>query len=381
VSTVHPGLRDRLRMRTPEMLEAIRAIVDMESPSADLAALCACAERVGRVGAELLGRPAEVVEAEGRRHLRWPAPRHARLAILGHYDTVWPLGTLANRPFRVDSGRATGPGIFDMKAGIVIGLHAIAESGCADDVEVLLTADEEIGSVSSRGIIEELGRRVDAVLVLEPGVDGDLKIGRKGVAQYRIDIEGRAAHAGLEPERGVNALMELAHQVVVLRDVARVDLGTTVTPTVAHAGVADNVVPPSAHIGVDVRALTVAELERVDVEMHQLAPVLAGARVRVSGGINRPPLETDASAGLFERARRIAAQLGIAVPGGQVVGGGSDGNFTGAAGTPTLDGLGAIGGGAHAEDEHILVEALPDRIALVAALVAEICGDGGAQTP
>ena len=372
------NLRERLRSRTGDMLDAIQRIVDAESPSADIAALSACAEQISEIGRQLLGRPAEVVEAAGRSHLRWPAQRRARLAILGHYDTVWPMGTLDRRPFRIDGNRATGPGVFDMKAGIILGLHAIAESGCADYVEVLLTADEEIGSMSSRGIVEDLGRRVGAVLVLEPGVDGDLKTGRKGVAQYQIDIEGRAAHAGLEPERGVSALVELAHQVLALRGVARVDLGTTVTPTVANAGVAVNVVPPSARIMVDVRALTVAELDRVDTDMHQLTPALDGARVRVTGGVNRPPLETSASAELFARVRRIAAELGMPPPGGRVVGGGSDGNLTAAVGAPTLDGLGAVGGGAHAEDEHILVDALADRAALVAALVADSCADQGA---
>lgn len=369
------GLRERLRSRTGDMLDAIQRVVETESPSADLAALSACAVRISEIGRELIGRPAEVIEAGGRSHLRWPARLRPRLAILGHYDTVWPVRTLERRPFRIDGGRATGPGVFDMKAGIILGFHAIAESGCADDVEVLLTADEEIGSVSSRGIVEDLGRRVGAVLVLEPGVDGDLKTGRKGVAQYQIDIEGRAAHAGLEPERGVSALVELAHQVLALSGVARVDIGTTVTATVANAGVAVNVVPPSAHIIVDVRALTLAELDRVDAGMHQLTAALAGARVRVSGGVNRPPLQTDASAELFARVRRIAVELGIPAPGGRVVGGGSDGNLTAAVGAPTLDGLGAVGGGAHAEDEHILVDALADRAALVAALVRDICTD------
>ena len=367
-------LLERLRSRTVEMLDALRVLVEVESPSSDPAALAACAERLGGLGAELLGRAPDVVEVDGRRHLHWPARRAPRIALLGHYDTVWPLGTLAARPFGVDGDRVTGPGSFDMKAGLVQGLFALAELGedGAAGVEILVTADEEIGSPSSRELIEALGRRAGAVLVLEPSVDGHLKTARKGVAGYALEVAGRAAHAGLEPERGVNALLEMAAQVLAAERVSRPALGTTVTPTRAGAGVADNMVPPSARVIFDVRALSVAELQRVDAAMRAATPVAAEATLTVSGGINRPPLEASASADLFSRAAAIAARLGLPPLEGRTVGGGSDGNLTAAAGAPTLDGLGAVGAGAHADDEHVVLSAMPERAALVAALIADL---------
>ena len=364
-----------LRSRTPQMLDQLGALVSIESPSADTAACADCARAVAELGRELLGDAAEVVEAaDGHTHLRWRfGGGSPQVVLVGHFDTVWPMGTLQRKPFTAGGGRATGPGVFDMKAGIVQGFHALSTLDSLDGVAVLLTSDEEIGSVSSRALIEETARGARAALVLEPSAGGALKVARKGVSMYRLTVHGRAAHAGLEPERGVNALLELAHRVVALGALARPELGTTVTPTVAQAGTTSNVVPAAATLDVDVRALQPDEQRRVDDEINAMATTVAGAEVVVDGGPNRPPLPPESSRELFARAQAVAERLGIATPlRGVTVGGGSDGNFTAAVGTPTLDGLGADGDGAHAEHEHVLVESLAERAALVGALVEEL---------
>ena len=357
-----------LTRRLPEMVGMLETLVRSESPSEDPEAVRRCAEVLARAGRDLLGIDAEWLEREGRPHLRWRlgAPR---VLLLGHFDTVWPVGTTALRPFSVDGDVATGPGVFDMKAGIVQGLFAMSaltESG----VELLLTSDEELGSPTSRGLVEEAARGVDAVLVLEPSADGALKLARKGTGGYRIDVHGHAAHAGLEPERGVNALVELAAHVLAAAALADAGAGTSVTPAVATAGTTANTVPARAAFTVDVRAWTEAELARVDREIRALAPVASGASLSVSGGIDRPPLAWEDSQPLFERACAHAQALGIEPLRGARVGGGSDGNLTAALGIPTLDGLGAVGGGAHAEDEHVRLDRMPERAALVAALAA-----------
>jgi len=363
------GLRDR----TPAMVEALGELVASESPSADVGALRRCADVTADLARRLLGFEADRLERGGRPHLRWSrgAPR---VLLLGHFDTVWPAGSVAARPFAVRDGVATGPGAFDMKAGIVQGLFALAALGAPDGVALLLTSDEEIGAPTSRGLIEESARGLDAVLLLEPSADGALKVARKGSARYDVAVRGRAAHAGLEPERGVNALVELAAHVLGVAALADPAAGTTVTPAVAAAGTTTNTVPAAAHFSVDARAWTTGELERVDGAVRGLAPIAAGAALEVAGGIDRPPLERSASTVLFARAQAHAAALGLDPLEGAEVGGGSDGNLTAALGVPTLDGLGAVGGGAHAEDEHVVVDRMPERAALVAALVAELTG-------
>ncbi|SCF74239.1 M20/M25/M40 family metallo-hydrolase [Streptomyces sp. Ncost-T10-10d] len=259
-----------------------------------------------------------------------------------------------------------------MKAGVVQLFHALSVLDDLDGVSVLLTGDEEIGSPTSRTLIEAEARRTGAVLVLEASEGGALKTARKGVSGYELNITGRAAHAGLEPHRGVNTTTELAHQVLALTALADPATGTTVTPTVASSGTTRNTVPDAARLLVDVRVETVAEQDRVDRAMQGLAPVLAGASLGLAGGPDRPPLQTSASAELFELARTCYAELGFGPLRGVAVGGGSDGNLTAGAGTPTLDGLGAVGGGAHADDEHVVVAELPRRAALVASLVASL---------
>jgi glutamate carboxypeptidase len=243
-------------------------------------------------------------------------------------------------------------------------------------VTLLVTGDEELGSPTSRELIEAEAADCAAALVLESSADGGaLKTERKGVSMYRVRVDGLAAHAGLEPERGVNATIELAHQVLAVHGIADAAQGTTVTPTVLSSGQTTNTVPASGEITVDVRMWDEAEKKRVDEAMRGLTPVLQGAALTVTGGPNRPPLPWSASSGLFERACLIADQLGLPPLAKAAVGGASDGNFTAGAGTPTLDGLGAVGGGAHAPGEHVLVDALPGRAALLAALIGDLLGD------
>ena len=304
--------------------------------------------------------------------MHWRGPGEPRVLLVGHHDTVHPIGSLAARPFRVADGRVTGPGVFDMKGGIVLGVHAVAALADPSGVELLFTADEEVGSGASRALIEERAAACGAVLVLEPAADGAIKIGRKGTGGFEVVVHGRAAHAGLEPEKGVNALVEAAHQVLAIAALARPELGTTVTPTVASAGTTDNVVPAEARVRVDVRVTELAEAKRLEAAMAALRPVDPDARLEVHGGLNRPPLQESATAELFALARQVAADLGLDEPVGVSVGGGSDGNFTGALGIPTLDGLGVTGGGAHADHEWADTTTMIDRTRLLAGLIDAI---------
>jgi glutamate carboxypeptidase len=354
------------------MIELLAALVAAESPSSEPAAVARCGALVAEAAVDLIGEKPEEIEVGGHTHLRWRfGSGPTRVALIGHLDTVWPLGTLDRWPFSVSEGRATGPGAFDMKAGIVQLLYALARLDDLDGVAVLLTADEEIGSPTSRALIEDTARGARAALILEPSAGGALKTARKGVSNYELVVHGRAAHAGLEPEKGANATLAIARHVLALDAIARPADGTTVTPTVLHSGTATNVVPAEARLKIDVRATSVAEQQRVDDAIRAL-PDVEGTRIEVIGGPNRPPLEAGASAELFERAQEQAAALGLAPLSAVEVGGGSDGNFTAAIGVPTLDGLGAVGDGAHAEGEYVELAAMPERTALLAALVADL---------
>lgn len=361
------------------MVADLAALVGVETPSEDLDACAAGAEAVAALAYEVFGEAGEVVEVEGRRHLRWrwpQAPGRPRIALVGHYDTVWPLGTLARWPFTVDeaTGRASGPGCFDMKAGIVQLFHAVAALDDRGGLEILLTCDEEVGSRTSRALVEEAARGARAALVLEASADGAVKVGRKGTGMYRLDVDGRAAHAGLEPERGANALTALARVLTALEAVAAPERGTTVTATLAGAGTASNVVPAHAWAELDVRVAEPREATRVDRELRALTTGVEGTRLRISGGPRRPPMPAGAGAALHARLAVLAAELGLGPIAGVSVGGGSDGNFTAAVGCPTLDGLGAVGNGAHAEGEWVSVAAMPERAALLAQLVDDLRG-------
>ncbi|MFF0203816.1 M20 family metallopeptidase [Streptomyces sp. NPDC005017] len=357
------------------MLADLEELVTCESYSADHAALARSARVVADQAGRLLGgaRP-QILDVEGVTHLRWTFGT-PRVLLLGHHDTVWPTGSLASHPWSVEDGVARGPGVFDMKAGLVQMFHALAALPSIDGVCVLVTGDEEVGSPTSRALVEDLARRCAATLVLEPSAPGGaLKTGRKGVSIYDITVHGRAAHSGLEPENGVNAAVELAHQILALDPlaasvVADTGPGTTITPTVASAGTTTNTVPALARVNLDVRVPTAAAQDEVDRRLRALAPRVPGTRLRIDGGPNRPPLDPDASDALFTLAVRTAAELGLGPLRGAAVGGASDGNFTAGAGCPTLDGLGAVGDGAHADHEHVLVAALPDRARLLTGLV------------
>jgi glutamate carboxypeptidase len=367
----------RMEASLPAMLADIETLVTCESPSSDLAAVAASADVVTRLGTERLGAAPDRILLEGRTHLRWrlgEGPR--RVLVVGHHDTVWPLGSLATHPFTVLDGVLRGPGCFDMKSGLVMAMHAIASLADSSGVTLLITGDEELGSPSSRALIEAEAAECVAALVLEASADGGaLKTERKGVARYQVRALGKASHAGLEPELGVNATIELAHQVLAVHALADAERGTSVTPTLMSAGSAANTVSAEGVFDVDVRVRDVAEQERVDAAMRKLRPVLEGSRLEVTGGPNRPPMDVESSATLFAHASVLAGELGLPPLTQAAVGGASDGNFTAGIGTPTLDGLGAVGGGAHADDEHVLVAELPRRAALVAALVADLLDD------
>lgn len=348
----------------------LERLVSVESPSNDRDATAQSAAAVAELITRRLGTPPKLIDSAAGPHVHWRGPGEPRVLLVGHHDTVFPIGALAARPFTVADGRATGPGVFDMKGGIVLAVHALAALADFSGVEMLFTSDEEVGSLTSRALIEERALACGRVLVLEPSADGGaLKIGRKGVGTFEVTVTGRAAHAGLEPEKGVNALVEAAHQILDIASLTSPAAGTTVTPTVATAGTADNVVPAEARLRVDVRVSLVDEAQRVETAMAALVPYDAAATVLVSGGINRPPMATSSSAALFEVAQKAAADAGLGELAGVSVGGGSDGNFTAAIGVPTLDGLGVVGGGAHADHEWVDVGSIPARAALLAALL------------
>lgn len=365
------------------MARLLGQFVRAESPSDDKAAL----DRFGKlVAAEWKRRGAKVTflrQSKGGNHIRaaWdPGGTRAKgqILVLGHLDTVHVRGTLERMPFRFSRGRAYGPGAFDMKGGLVIALYAVdalVAMRCtpARRVVFLWTADEEIGSRSSRAIIEREARRSEAVLVLEPasGPDGRVKTGRKGVGEIEIIATGRAAHAGLNPEDGINAIDEIALQIARISRWDDPRRGVTVNAGIIEGGTRANVIPERARVVVDLRAARAGDMRALERKFYSLRPVLRGAKLEIGGGFNRPPLERKVSAALYARTKTLAKEMGLAL-GEASVGGGSDGSFTAALGVPTLDGLGAVGEGAHGLNENIVIRALPERAALVAGLLANI---------
>lgn len=365
--------RRLLEDRRAAMVEDLGRLVSTESPSLDIERLTRSAQVLSDIFRVRLGSPATLIDSPRGPHVHWSGGGTPRVLIVGHHDTVFPAGTVAARPFACDGERATGPGVFDMKAGIVQAIHGVAALDSYAGVEFLITSDEEVGSHASRALLEERAQACGAVLVLEPSADGGaLKTARKGTGTFVVKIHGRAAHAGLEPHKGVNALVEAAEQVRRIATFGNPAVGTTVTPTVAKAGTADNVVPESAEVSVDVRCESAAERERIESAFASLTAVLPDARISVEGGMNRPPLPAAMTQELFAVALAVAPGVGIDNLRGLAVGGGSDGNLTAAIGVRTLDGLGAVGGGAHAVSEHVLVAHMPERAALIAAIVGEL---------
>lgn len=359
-----------------EMLHDLEVLVAVESPSRDLEALRRSADALAAVMSRRLGLAPTIIDSPAGPHVHWQAGGNAAALLVGHHDTVFPVGSLSERPFRVHDGKAFGPGVFDMKAGIVQAIHAIASLEDRSGIEMFISADEEIGSGTSKDMIVDRAKACGNVLVLEPSADGGaLKTARKGTGTYEVIVHGLAAHAGLEPEKGVNALVEAARQVLVISMLGDPDLGTTVTPTVATVGTTDNVVPAHARVLVDVRAEDPQETARIDAAMRSLSVGLQGATIEIRGGFNRPPMPASMSEQLFRIACDVARELEFGELAGVGVGGGSDGNFTAAAGVSTLDGLGAVGGGAHADHEWVDVTAMVDRSRLIAGILQRLRRD------
>jgi glutamate carboxypeptidase len=373
-----------LRGQRREMVKLLAEFVRCESPSHQKSAVDRFGQSVAREW-KRRGADVRILRQKPRGdHVRaeiWlgtgkPA---GQIMVLGHLDTVYPLGTLAKMPFRVSGGRAWGPGTFDMKGGLVLALFAVdaLRAGRIEPAKrfvFLWTSDEEIGSESSRPAIEQEARRSDAVLVLEPsfGTDGCLKTRRKGVGGAEIIVTGRSAHAGIDPEKGVNAVHELALQIERLMQLNDPRIGITVQTTVVSGGTLTNVVPERAHALVDIRYSRQADAARLNKKLRAVRSILKGARVEVRRTGDRPPLErTPAVRRLFSHARSLMHEMGLPL-GEASTGGGSDGSFTAAQGVPTLDGLGTVGDGAHSPREHVLIRALPERAALIAGLLATL---------
>jgi glutamate carboxypeptidase len=371
-----------LKPRLPQMLSALRTFVLAESASLEKSPADRCCTIIAEEWRKHGARVERLAQKRRGDHLRitWQAPESravGQLLVLGHYDTVYATGTLAKMPFRVAGGKAYGPGTFDMKAGIVqalFALHALqqARRSLRKRIVFLWTSDEEIGSDSSRKLIETEARRSDAVFVLEPslGPRGLLKTARKGVGEAEIIVHGRASHAGLAPEQGVNAVHELARQIARLEQWNDLRRGISVNADVIEGGTRVNVIAERARAVIDLRALRLADMRRIEKRLRALRPLTRGARLEIRGGFNRTPMERKVSAALFARAKSLATQMGLSI-GECVAGGGSDGNLTAALGVPTLDGLGAVGDGAHSAREYILARAMPERAALLAALLRD----------
>jgi glutamate carboxypeptidase len=363
----------------PQLMDRIRQMVEIESPSDDKASVDRCVEAVSEMASQLGGQVrrhrqrafGDVLEL----HFGFAGKRNSPLMLLGHLDTVWPLGTLSNMPFRIAQGRAWGPGVLDMKAGVAIGLTAIealrATTGLDRPVIFLLNGDEEVGSTVSRAITEKLARQCAAVFVLEPaqGLDGAYKTARKGVGGYSVRVTGVASHSGVDFERGHSAIHELAWQLEKVRGFTELDRGLTVNPGVIRGGTRTNVIAAEAEAEIDVRVARAKDAARIDRRFRSLRVRDRGCVLHVDGGMNRPPMERSrATVALFHRAATFAAQIGFELEEAST-GGGSDGNFTAAIGVPTLDGMGGVGEGAHASHESVLMKNLVPRTALLAEMI------------
>jgi len=381
-SSLPGALLRMLKPRLPQMLSALRTFVLAESPSLEKSPADRCCTIIAEEWRKHGARVDRLAQKHRGDHLRitWQASESqaaGQLLVLGHYDTVYATGTLAKMPFRIADGKAHGPGTFDMKAGIVQALFALdalqqIRRPLRKRIVFLWTSDEEIGSDSSRKLIETEARRSDAVFVLEPslGARGLLKTARKAVGEAEIIVHGRASHAGLAPEQGVNAVHELARQIGRLEQWNDLRRGISVNADVIEGGTRVNVIAERARAVIDLRALRLADMRRIEKRLRALRPLTRGARLEMRGGFNRAPMERKVSAVLFARAKSLAAQMGLSI-GECVAGGGSDGNLTAALGVHTLDGLGAVGDGAHSAHEHVVVKTMPERAALLAALIAD----------
>jgi glutamate carboxypeptidase len=373
------SLRDFCRDERPWLLETIEALVSLESPTTDKAAVDRCGRALAARLEAIGGRVSRLPRADRGDHLIAEfGCGTSQILLLGHFDTVWPVGQLERMPLVRSNGRLHGPGVFDMKAGIAIGMlatRALLETGVSLSrrIVMLWTTDEEVGSATSRAAIEDEARRSDAVLVLEPSLPGGaVKTARKGCGEYELRVRGVAAHAGIDPSKGASAIHELARQIVLVQKLQDLDRGISVNVGTISGGSRTNVVAEEARATVDVRAPTQADAARVDAAFRALKAVDDRTAVSVTGGLDRPPLERTAQvARLYQQASEVGRELGQPLGEGST-GGGSDGNFTAALGVATLDGLGAVGDGAHALHEHVEIDSLSDRAALVAGLIARL---------
>jgi len=371
-----------LRPQLPGMLEVLHDFTLAESPSTEKAPADRCAELIAAEWRKRDVRVELIAQKIRGNHIRidWRPPTatksSSQLLVLGHYDTVYATGTLDKMPFRTSGPKVFGPGVFDMKAGIAQALFALdallaTQAPVRKQIVFLWTSDEEIGSESSRKLLESEAARSDAVFVLEPslGPKGLLKTARKGVGEAQLTVQGKASHAGLAPEKGVNAVHELSLQIARILKWNDLRRGITVNADLVQGGTRVNVIAEGARAVLDLRALRISDMHAIEKKLKALKPLLRGAKLEVTGGFTRAPLERKISIELFGRAKQIASQMGIPVGEG-TAGGASDGNFTAALGIPTLDGLGAVGDGAHSRHEHILARTMPERAALLAALLA-----------
>jgi glutamate carboxypeptidase len=347
----------------------IQRLVECESPTEDLASCNQVVDLAIEIANKLLTTPATKISENGRPVFWWGA-KNPKIVLLCHLDTVWPKGSF-QPTWKIESDIATGPGVFDMKAGFIQALYAVSQvSGAQENVALVATTDEETGSATSKELIERLAKTAQAVLVFEASLDGKVKTGRKGTAMYQVVVTGKASHAGLEPEKGINATTELAKLVMQISTLENPEFGTTAVPTVMQSGTTTNTVPALAKLDIDVRSFTISELNRIDKSIRALSSDIA--KVEVTGGVNRPPLETSSSMELYEKLEKVAKDLGLSPIGHASVGGASDGNLAAAAGAKVLDGLGAIGMGAHAPSESIKISTIEERIKLTTAFINEL---------
>ena len=353
------------------MLADLEALVKLESPTEDLAACNDVVALASDIATKVLGTPAQIREVNGR-PVFWWGVNNPDVVVLAHLDTVWPKASFMPL-WKVEGVKASGPGIFDMKAGFIQALYAM--KGIIGSVALVATTDEETGSATSKEFIKQISASAKAVLVLEATLNGMVKTGRKGTAMYQINVHGKASHAGLEPEKGVNSTIEIAHAIIAVAALENKEHGTTVVPTMLRAGNTTNTVPDLAVLDIDIRSYSMDDLKRVDAAIKNLVPVNPETRYEITGGFNRPPLETSSTMALYERAEKVAKELGMAPLGHASVGGASDGNFAAAAGAQVLDGLGAIGDGAHAAHEWVDISTLEVRSNLLHALIKDLLND------
>jgi glutamate carboxypeptidase len=380
-----PSINEQLRYfekQRPKIVKTIRQLVEIESPSDVKQSVDRLSTVLASRFAELGGRVRVHLAEKFGNHLqvdfKGRGPREEKpVLLLGHMDTVYPIGTISKMPCRVLKDRLHGPGVLDMKAGIALALYAIEAmlkwnaGKLPRAVTILLVSDEEVGSTSSRALTEELARKSAGVLVLEPAQGLAVKIARKGICEYELKVTGKAAHAGLDSEKGQSAIVELAKQIWQISQLTDMKRGTTVNIGKVSGGTRSNVVPAEATAVIDVRVSRMGDALEIDGRLRSLKLFNRNCQISISGGLNRPPMERSAAAALYDQATAVANELGWKLE-EAAVGGGSDGNFTAALGIPTLDGLGGVGEGAHAEHESVIISELPKRAALLAGLIARI---------